>query len=413
VVSEGAWANPQLRPNVENLLSSGGNPLSLALGLRLFPPVPGENAAKIARAEAKERKTLAQIEDQERRVAARVRIAHARALMLDQKVRILQASQRLQDTVGASIDQRLISFAATRLDETLMVLRREELRNEREVLESQREEALAELGMLLGLQPGVPLRVRKGAQDPPAPPARTQQELEDEALKERADLRALKEESKPQVPSGSGLQSPAVSAAPTLPSGYQEPISSGPPAPPKPDLSELMGLVQPSAGLPGSTVTPGSVTGLAGQGRGMRGKLPHYGPSGGRDVTPSGNPIDRAGVPTKPYVLHAVDYIGDILGSSIGYGTGTAHKQYTVSGNVSDHYEGGAVDLPSSGKRLYAIGRSALIAAGMDPKKARHAKGGLYNINGWQIIFATAAPGVGDHWDHVHVAPPSGWKRPR
>jgi outer membrane protein TolC len=194
VVSESAWANPEFRPIVQNIFSSGGSPLNLALGLRFFPAVPGENAAKIARAEAKERKTLAQIEDQERKVAARVRISHARALMLDQKVRILQASQRLQETVGASIDRRLISFAATRLDETLMVLRREELRNEREVLESQREEAIAELGMLLGLQPGIPLRVRQGPQDPPAPPARTQQELENEALKERADLRALKEE---------------------------------------------------------------------------------------------------------------------------------------------------------------------------------------------------------------------------
>lgn len=194
VVSEGAWANPEFRPSVENLASSGGNPLSLAMGLRLFPPVPGENAARIARAEAKERKTLAQIEEQEMKVAAKVRIAHARAVMIEEKLRILRASQGLQERVGASIDQRLISFAATRLDETLMALRREELRNEREALESQRMAALAELAMLLGAQPGVPLQVRKAAQDPPAPPARTQQELEDDALKERADLRALKEE---------------------------------------------------------------------------------------------------------------------------------------------------------------------------------------------------------------------------
>src|SRR4030095_11225484 len=161
VVSEGAWANPQFRPNVENLLSSAGNPLSLAMGLRLFPPVPGENAAKIARAEAKERKTLAQIEDQEMKVAARVRIAHARAVMLEEKLRILQASQRLQETVGESIYRRLISFAATRLDETLMVLRREEIRNERGALESQHAEALATLGMLLGSPAGGPVRVRK------------------------------------------------------------------------------------------------------------------------------------------------------------------------------------------------------------------------------------------------------------
>jgi hypothetical protein len=39
----------------------------------------------------------------------------------------------------------------------------------------------------------------------------------------------------------------------------------------------------------------------------------------------------------------------------------------------------------------------------MSPAKARKAKGGLYNVNGWQIIFATDGPGVGDHTDHLHV----------
>jgi outer membrane protein, heavy metal efflux system len=194
VVSEGAWSNPQFRPSVENLISSGGNPLSLAMGLRIFPGPPGESAARLARAEAKERKTLAQIEDQETKVAARVRIAHAKAVMLEEKLRIVEASQRLQAHVSEAIDRRLIGFAATRLDETLVLLRSEELRNERGALESQREGALAELGLLLGASPGAPIRVRRPAQDPAPPPARSQQELEDEALKERADLRALKEE---------------------------------------------------------------------------------------------------------------------------------------------------------------------------------------------------------------------------
>jgi hypothetical protein len=44
------------------------------------------------------------------------------------------------------------------------------------------------------------------------------------------------------------------------------------------------------------------------------------------------------------------------------------------------------------------------VAAGMSPKQARKAKGGLYNVNGWQIIFSTNEGG--DHHDHLHV----GWR---
>jgi hypothetical protein len=174
-----------------------------------------------------------------------------------------------------------------------------------------------------------------------------------------------------------------------------------------------MALVQSGEGIPSTTVTPGQAARFNGVpgGRGGRGGraggIPNYGPSGGRDVNPIGSPIDRAGVPTSRSVRQAVDYIGDILGSPIQFGTGSQHSQMTSSGNVSDHWGGGAIDLPAAGKRLMAMGRSALIAAGMSPRAARKHRGGIVNVNGWQVIFNTD-----DHYDHVHVAPPSGWRRP-
>lgn len=194
VLSEGAWANPEFRPTLEDLFSSGGNPASLALGLRIFPAPPGENAAKIARAEARERKTLALVLSREAKVAAEVRVVHARAAMLDEKLRLVEASLRLHEQVSRTIDQRLIGFAATRLDEALTTIKGEELRNDRFSLESQRLEALEDLSSLLGAGPGSVVRVRKPLQEQDPPVERPQKELEEDALKQRPDLHALLEE---------------------------------------------------------------------------------------------------------------------------------------------------------------------------------------------------------------------------
>jgi hypothetical protein len=219
----------------------------------------------------------------------------------------------------------------------------------------------------------------------------------------------------PQI--GSSLPAPpAFAAGAAFPAGYQPPQSSGSAAPPPPDIEELMALVQPGEGIPQTEVSPGTLVGGAGGGGGRRGggaapggfNIPNYGPSGGVYTNPTGAPIDRAGVPTNKATRAAVKGISSILGSPVAFGTGTAHSQMTSSGNVSEHWGGDAIDLPSSGRRLFAIGRSALILAGMDPKQARKHRGGIVNINGWQIIFNAA-----DHYDHVHVSPPDNWRIPR
>ena len=120
-----------------------------------------------------------------------------------------------------------------------------------------------------------------------------------------------------------------------------------------------------------------------------------------------GHPLDRPGVSTKPWVVQAVRRIAGIYGRPITLGTGTQHSQMTTSGNISDHWGGEALDLPATGGALTKMGQSALIAAGMNPRKARSIKGGLFNINGWQIIFNTDEGG--NHYNHLHVHPP----RPR
>lgn len=115
-----------------------------------------------------------------------------------------------------------------------------------------------------------------------------------------------------------------------------------------------------------------------------------------------GTGADRQGVRTKPSVIQFTRRISGLVGHPLVIGTGTHHNQMTVNGNVSDHWDGHAADIPASGKSLIRLGQAALIAAGMKPSKARKQRGGLYNVNGHQIIFNTYEGG--NHTNHLHVS---------
>jgi len=80
----------------------------------------------------------------------------------------------------------------------------------------------------------------------------------------------------------------------------------------------------------------------------------------------------------------------------------STHSRMTVNGNVSAHTTGSAVDIPAAGNHLIRLGRLALMQAGMPRREAMKAKGGLYNVGGYQIIFNTQIGG--DHTDHLHAA---------
>lgn len=193
VISEGAWTNPELRLSFQNLYSRLMNPFLFATDIRFFPAVPGEISAKVARAEAREKRVLAEIEGREAKIAAETRIAHARAVMLGEKLRIVQAAERLHQRVANIVSQRLVAAAATRLDEVLASLKREEIANELQSLAWEQDSALAELGSLLGASVGTSIKVRR-KQELAGVPDLAQDRLEDEALRGRPDLRALREE---------------------------------------------------------------------------------------------------------------------------------------------------------------------------------------------------------------------------
>lgn len=206
-------------------------------------------------------------------------------------------------------------------------------------------------------------------------------------------LLAALEQQKPQVQSA-GIPSPAHTAAPVMPEGYEAPVSGGGPSPP-PDLNPLLQVIQTQGSAPqapqGSdiTVTPGSRSSQPRLGGGAAGKgaFKITGPNPGR---------------IKPEVRDFARKVSSIAGETIVGSDGTGHSKYTVNGNVSDHFSGNATDVPASGRELVRLGRAALIAAGMPRKQALKQTGGLFNVNGHQVIFNTQEGG--DHTDHLHIS---------
>lgn len=96
--------------------------------------------------------------------------------------------------------------------------------------------------------------------------------------------------------------------------------------------------------------------------------------------------------------------------------TGTNHDQYSLSGNVSDHFTGNGADFgmvlnhgTDDGPVGDAIAASAFLAAGLprDVAITRARAGGAQTIlsNGLriQIIWKIDTPTIGNHHNHVHV----------
>ena len=116
-----------------------------------------------------------------------------------------------------------------------------------------------------------------------------------------------------------------------------------------------------------------------------------------------GTPEKRSG-PSAPHgqeILNFVGQVGAVARTKLTPWGNESHSLTTVNGNRSAHADGNAADIPASGAELIRLGRAALVAAGMSPKEAAKADGGLYNIGGKQVIFNTDIGG--NHHDHVHV----------
>ncbi len=103
----------------------------------------------------------------------------------------------------------------------------------------------------------------------------------------------------------------------------------------------------------------------------------------------------------KPETLKFVSQIAQQYGKPLTPWGNESHSLTTTSGNPSQHSTGDAADIPASGAELIKMGQAALIKAGMPPAQAQKKTGGLFNINGRQVIFNTGQGG--NHYDHLHV----------
>jgi outer membrane protein TolC len=157
-------SNPELEITwlyIENFTKSfmtGG----FDIGLRWSPPRPGERAAKSARAEARIGEVRAQIADEEWRLAADIRKAHAALWGAQERRRYADAALALQERVRKFIRDKRDLGDASRLEANLIELEYFETVRERVAILSEEERARLELNRLLGLPPRLVLPLQPG-----------------------------------------------------------------------------------------------------------------------------------------------------------------------------------------------------------------------------------------------------------
>jgi hypothetical protein len=124
-----------------------------------------------------------------------------------------------------------------------------------------------------------------------------------------------------------------------------------------------------------------------------------------------------ANLPGRPIAAETLGFlarVAGLYGHAIVCTTGTNHNQFTVDGNVSDHFDGHACDLgmvanhgTNDGPVGDAIATACLTAAGDPPATAaREAHtGGLWtrDHDGLRIQCIWKTDAGGNHHDHVHV----------
>lgn len=123
---------------------------------------------------------------------------------------------------------------------------------------------------------------------------------------------------------------------------------------------------------------------------------------------------DRPGASIQPIVVQYVAAMAGLADRPIVITTGTNHSQYTVDGNVSDHWDGHAADLgmaANGGTDDSPVGdllmTACLVLAGVPPDEANvdaHA-GGLYTLvhGGLRVQCIWKTDAGGNHHNHVHV----------
>ena len=168
LIAAGLLANPELEltwlyiDNITRSFATGG----FDVGLRWGPPRPGERGAKRVRAQARIDEVRAQIADEEWRLAADVRKAHAGLLVAAERRRFADAALQLQERVRKFLRDKREVGDASRLEANLIELEYFETLREREAILAEEERARLELNRLLGVPPRAVLALQPGTGPP-------------------------------------------------------------------------------------------------------------------------------------------------------------------------------------------------------------------------------------------------------
>jgi hypothetical protein len=202
----------------------------------------------------------------------------------------------------------------------------------------------------------------------------------------------------PQQRQVSAPPMPSFAAKATLPAGYQPQQPSSPPV--KSDRSALLSLLSQAAPTLSGGVQQQEQSPAAGGGSTSAGRI-------GRVVIAAG--AERPGIGLAKSTLGFLHRIAGISGRTITVGTGTRHSKYTVDGNVSDHWDGHAADLPVpvDSRQGDLVAAHALQAAGVPWGRAIQMarRGGLYTLehDGHRVQVIWKTNQGGNHHNHVHV----------
>jgi outer membrane protein TolC len=195
VVAAGALANPELEVtwlHIEHLTRSLATS-GFDVGLRWSPPRPGEIGAKRARAEARLAEVRAQIAEEEWKLAADIRKAHAALWAASERRRFADAALALQGRVRTFLRDKRDLGDASRLEANLIELEYFETVREREAIITEDERTRQELNRLLGIPPRTEITLQ--ADDLGSRVLKLQPGvLETVMVDRRPDLRAAREE---------------------------------------------------------------------------------------------------------------------------------------------------------------------------------------------------------------------------
>lgn len=155
VVAAGVLSNAELEVtwlSIENFTKSLATS-GFDVSLRWSPPRPGERAARRAQAEARLANVRAQIADEEWRLAADVRKAHAALWGAEERRRLADTVLALQERVRRFLRDKRALGDASRLEANLVELEYTEALRDRETIVADEERTRQELNRALGLPP--------------------------------------------------------------------------------------------------------------------------------------------------------------------------------------------------------------------------------------------------------------------